>query len=69
VGCQFLPGGTGDVGGNDVGGMPVQAAAGTVVANRGPRVRVGGGFLDISQRDASIESCRDERVAQGVPAP
>jgi hypothetical protein len=28
---QFLPGGTSDIGGDDVGGMPIQTAAGTVV--------------------------------------
>jgi hypothetical protein len=65
-GSQVLPGGTGDVGGNDVGGVPVETAAGAVVANCGPWVSVGGGFLDISQGDASIEGCRYECVAECV---
>ena len=30
---QFLPGGAGDVGGDDIGGMPVEAAAGAVVSH------------------------------------
>ena len=33
-----LPGGACDVGGDDVGGVPVQAAAGPVVPHRGSRV-------------------------------
>jgi hypothetical protein len=65
-GSQFLPGRAGDVGGNDVGGVPVETAAGTVIVDRGPRVSVGGGFLDISQGDPSIEGCRYERVAERV---
>jgi hypothetical protein len=36
---------------NEVSGVPVQTAVGTFIANRGPRVSVGGGFLDISQRN------------------
>jgi hypothetical protein len=59
LGSQFLPGGTGDVGGHDTGGVPVETAAGTVVANRGPRVSVGSGFLDIAQGDARIETGRE----------
>ena len=60
MGSRSLPGGTGDVGGDDIGGMPVEAAAGTVVADRGPRIGVRGGFLDIPQGDASIETGREQ---------
>ena len=66
MGSRLLPGGTGDVGGDDIGGMPVEAAAGTVVADRGPRIGVRGGSLDIPQGDASVEGCGDERVAERV---
>ena len=63
-----LPGGSGDVGGDDVGGMPVQAATGPVVPHRGSRVSMRRGILDIAQRDPGIERGGDERVAQGVRA-
>ena len=62
----MLPGGTSDIGGNDIGGVPVQTAAGTVIADRGPRVGVGGGFLDVAQGDARIEGCGDESMAERV---
>ena len=65
-GSRLLPGGSSEVGGDDVGRVAVQAAAGTVVADRGPRVSVGSGFLNISQGDASIESCRYECVPERV---
>src|SRR5215472_7126184 len=67
-GCQRwgLPGGAGDIGGDDAGGVPVQAAAGPVVAHRSSRVRVRGGFLDVTERDPGIErggnECMSERV-------
>jgi hypothetical protein len=61
-----LPGGARDVGGDDVGGVPVQAAASPVVPHRGPRVSVRGGLLDIAQRHAGIERGGDERVPQCV---
>jgi hypothetical protein len=48
--AEGLPGDACEVGGDDVGGVPVQAAAGPVVPDGGPRVRVRGGFLDIAQR-------------------
>jgi hypothetical protein len=63
TGC--LAGGSGDVGGDDAGGVPVQRGAGPVVAHRGA-VSVGGGFLDVAQRDTGIQRGGNERVAQGV---
>jgi hypothetical protein len=50
-----LPGGARDVGGDDVGRMPVQAAAGPVVPHRGPRVRVRGGLLHLAQRHPGVQ--------------
>jgi hypothetical protein len=42
---QFLPGGTSDIGGGDVGGVPVQTATGTVIFHGGPGISVRGGLL------------------------
>src|SRR6185312_12382083 len=53
-----LPGGTGEVGGDDVGCVPVQAAAGPVVPHRGPRVRVRGRLLPIPERRAIWRTTR-----------
>ena len=39
---------SGDVGGDDVGGVPVQGRPGPVVSNGGPRIGVGGGFLYVA---------------------
>jgi hypothetical protein len=61
-----LPGGAGDVRRDDVGGVPVQGRAGPVIAHRGSRVRVRGGFLHVSQRDPCVQGGVDERVPQGV---
>ena len=61
-----LAGGSGQVGGDDVGGVPVQGCPGPVVSHGGPRVSVGRGFLHVTQRHASIEGCGNERVPQGV---
>jgi hypothetical protein len=61
-----LPGGSGDVGGDNIGGMPVQRGTGSVTAHRGPRISVGSGFLDIPQRDPGIQRGGDERVPQRV---
>jgi hypothetical protein len=63
-----LAGRTGEVGGNDVGGVPVAGDAGAVVPHRGARIGVGGGFLDVAQRDAGIERGGDECVTQRVRA-
>src|SRR5215469_2538501 len=46
-----LPGGARDVGGDDVGGVPVRAAAGSVIPDRGARICVRGGFLHVAQRN------------------
>ena len=61
-----LPGSSGDVGGDDAGGVLVQGYSGAVVADRGSRVGVRGRFLDVAQRDAGVEGCGDERVAERV---
>jgi hypothetical protein len=57
-----LPGGAGHVGGDDVGRVPVQAAAGPLVPHGGSRVSVGGGLLNVAQRDAGVEGGGDECV-------
>jgi hypothetical protein len=49
-----LPGGSGDVRGDDIGGMAVQRGAGPVVAHGGARVGMRGGFLHITQRHPGI---------------
>ena len=67
VGC--LSGGTGEVGGNHVGGVPVEAAAGTVVSHSGPGIGVRGGFLHVAERDPRVEGGGDERMPQCMPAP
>ena len=59
-------GGACDVGGDNIGRVPVQAAAGPVISHRGPRVRMGGGFLHVAQRDPGIQRSGDERVSQRV---
>jgi hypothetical protein len=63
-----LPGGAGNVSGDDVGGVPVQAAAGPVVPHRGPRVSMRSGLLNVAQRHARVEGGGDERVPQRVRA-
>ena len=49
-----------------VGGVTIEAVAGSVVAHRRARVRVAGCFLHISQRAAGVEGGGEERVAQAV---
>jgi hypothetical protein len=51
-----LPGGSGDVGGDDVGGVPVEAAADPVGPHRGSRIGVRRGFLDVAQQDGRVVS-------------
>jgi hypothetical protein len=46
--------------------MPVQAAAGPVVPDRGPRVGMGGSFPDVAQRHPGVQRGGDERVPQRV---
>src|SRR5262249_23629091 len=50
--------------GDYVGSVPVQGPPGAVVADRGPRVGMGGGFLYVPQRNPGIERRGDERVPQ-----
>jgi hypothetical protein len=54
-----LPGGTRDIRGDDVSGMPVQTATGTVVPHCCSRIRMRGGFLDIAQRDPGVQTGRE----------
>ena len=61
-----LPGGTCDVGGDDLGGVPVQAAAGPVIPHRRPWIGVRGSFLDVTQRDPGIERGGNERMPECV---
>jgi len=63
-----LPRGSGDERGDYVSGVPVQAGPRPVVAHRGARVGVGGGFLHVAERDADVEGGGDEGMAQGVRA-
>ena len=65
-GSSFLPGGTGEAGRDDVGHVPVEAAASTVVSHGGAGIGVRGGFLHVAQRDPSVQRGGDERVPQGV---
>ena len=65
-GPRGLPGGGRDVGGDDVGRVPVQAAAGPVIPHRRPRVCMRGGLLHVAQRHPGIESGGDEGVSQRV---
>ena len=54
-----LPGGACDVGGDDIGGVPIQAAAGPVIADRGARVRVRRRLLHIPQWHSGIQGGGD----------
>src|SRR5437763_13006120 len=45
-----LSGGSGDEGGDDVGGVAIEADAGSVVAHGGSGVGVAGGFLEVAER-------------------
>jgi hypothetical protein len=59
-------GGSGEVGGGDVGGLPVQTAAGAVVTHGRAGIGVRGGFLDIPGRNPGVEGGGDERMPQRV---
>jgi hypothetical protein len=50
----LLPGSACDVGGDDIGGVPVQAASGPVIPDRCSRVGVRGRLLHVAQRDPGI---------------
>ena len=54
VAVGSLPGGSGKVGGDDVGGVPVETAAGTVIAHCRARVGVRGGFLHVPERNPRV---------------
>ena len=64
-----LPGGPGNVGGDDVCGVPVQGGSGPVVAHGGARVGVRGGFLHVAQRDAGIQRRGDKCVPERTDLP
>jgi hypothetical protein len=69
-----LPGRSGDVGGDDVSGVPVQGGSCPVVSHGGPRVGVGCGFLHITQRDpasraAVMNACRSVWGPTGLAIP
>jgi hypothetical protein len=57
---RLLSRGSGEVGGDDVGGVPVETAAGTVVAHRRARIGVRGGFLHVAERDPGVETGREQ---------
>ena len=59
--CQavWLPGSARDAGRDDTRGVPVQAPAGPVVPDRGPRVSVGGSLLNVAQRHAGVQIGRE----------
>src|ERR1700678_17102 len=56
----LLPGGAGEVGGDDGGGVAVHAAAGPVIPHRGTRGRMRCGLLHVPERDAGVERGGDE---------
>jgi hypothetical protein len=60
-----LPGGAREVGGDDVGRVPVQAAAGPVIPHRRPRIGMESCLLHVPQRHPGIQT-GDERVPQRV---
>jgi hypothetical protein len=57
-------GGSGEVGGDDVGGVAVEGAAGAVVAAGLARVGVPGEVLHISQAAPRLEGGGDRRLTQ-----
>src|SRR5215469_2631841 len=56
VDLRGLPGGARDIRSHYVGSVPVQAAAGPVVGDRGSRVSMGGCLLDVAQRHPGIQT-------------
>lgn len=48
LGVDRLSGGSGEVNSDDVGGVPIERDSGSVIAHRGSRVGVRGGFLDVA---------------------
>ena len=49
--------------GDDVGGVPVKGPTGTVVAHRRPRISMGCCFLDVPQRNTSVDGGGDAGAA------
>jgi hypothetical protein len=62
--CTCLAGGSCDVGGDDIGGVPVQGCPGPVVSHGCPWVGVGSGFLHVPQGHAGVQGGGDERMPQ-----
>jgi hypothetical protein len=58
----------GDIGGEEVDSVAVEAAAGAVVMLGGAGVGVAGGDLRVAQWHAGVEGVGDRRVAQRVRA-
>jgi hypothetical protein len=54
----------GDEGDHDIGGMAIEVLASAVVDRSGPRIRVPGGDLDITEGNAGIECGHDERRSE-----
>ncbi len=72
--CQalWLPGSAGDLGRDDIRGVPVEAPAGPVVPDRGPRVTVGGSLLNVggyacavANAGAAVRSAGRSRLVPG----
>jgi len=61
-----LSGRSGQVGGDDVGGVTVEGSPGPVVAHGRSGVSMRRCLLDVAEGDSSVECCGDERVPQGV---
>jgi hypothetical protein len=66
VSSLVLPGGSGKVGSDDIGGVPVETAAGAVVAHRRARIGVRRGFLHVAERNPGVERGGDECVPERV---
>jgi hypothetical protein len=62
----FLPGGTSEVSGDDVDGVPVQAAAGTVVPHSGAGSAWEAASCTSRSGTPGVQGRRDERVPQSV---
>ena len=65
MGGQLLPGGTSEISGDNVGRVPVQAAAGTVVPHSGAGIGARGGFPHaVRQQRDRVEG----HIAKGIEA-
>ena len=64
--CLRSASGSRYVGSHDVGGVAIEGDPRPVVAHRGPRIGVGGCFLDIAKWYSCVEGCGDEGVSQGM---